>query len=55
MKVKLKKRKKSPAPIMTEPVMGTSTITNLRNTLVNYGIPQKVFFDNYKPATSKSS
>ncbi len=55
MKVKLKKRKKSPAPLITEQVMGISTIMQLKNTIINYSVPKKVFFDNYKPTTSKSS
>lgn len=54
MKAKVRKHKKSPALIMTKQVI-TSTITNLRNTFIGYGVPQKVVFDNYKPTKSKSS
>lgn len=45
MKVKVRKHKKSPAPVATEQAMGTSAITNLKNTFIGYGIPRKVLFD----------
>lgn len=55
MKVKVRKHKKSPAPVATEQAKEVSTIEKLRKTISFYSFPRKIIFDNYKSATSKSN
>lgn len=63
MKVKLKKQKKSPAPVATEQAKEkrnyifdeNSTIKKNRRNTSTYGVPNYVVYDDYKSTTSKSS
>lgn len=53
MKVKVRKRK--PAPIATEQAKRKSTLERLRRISHHYGVPKETIFDDYKPDTSKSN
>lgn len=52
MKLKFKKDKKLPAPVVFEQARD-STIELIKDNINIYGIPKKVFFDNYKSIKSK--
>ncbi len=63
MKVKIRKHKKSPAPVAAEQVKEkqscifdeNSTIKKIRRNISTYGIPNHVIYDDYKSTTSKSN
>lgn len=54
MKVKVRKHKKVPAPVVSEQAKRT-TIEYLKDSVKCYGIPKEVLVDDYKPVTSKSN